>query len=231
MPFHTLTPLENLAVAYVHAAQRSFAPCGPVSATAANGAHELSIAVDQTGASHIDRQIFGPHGGHISPAVMTAIGTPTVGCRIIHNHPAQGSLSASDWRLMAAQHPGLDEMIAVNSRGSQFRGKVVSKHLSVFMAAIPTPSEPSMIVEGNTSAPYYSCYSNQLGANPNLVSPKGLFDHIGWMFSHIVNLRFAHLGWVEYRADLAPDDLSDFNDTTFQPIVRSATNEATAMFP
>lgn len=152
MPFHTLTPLEDLAVAYVHAAQRSFAPSGPASATLQNGAHELSITVDRAGASHIDRQIFGPHGGQISPAVLAAIRTPTVGCRIIHNHPAQGSLSASDWRLMAGQQPGLEEMIAVNSRGSQFRGKVVTKNLSAFTAAVPTSSEPSTIVEGKTSS-------------------------------------------------------------------------------
>lgn len=231
MPFHTLTPLEDLAVADVHAAQRTFAPSGPVSATSSNGAHELSIAVDQAGASYIDRQIFGPHGGHISSAVLTAIKTPAVGCRIIHNHPAQGSLSASDWRLMAAQHPGLDEMIAVNSRGSQFRGKVVTAHLSAFMAAIPAPQEPSTIVEGVTSHPYYSRYSAQLLINPNMPSPKGLFDHIGWMFSHIVNLRFEQLGWVEYRADLAPDDLSDLNSPEFQPVIQSATHEAAIMFP
>ena len=231
MPFHTLTPLEDLAVAHVHAAQRTFAPSGPVSATLSNGAHELSIAVDQAGASHIDRQIFGPHGGHISAAVLTAINTPTVGCRIIHNHPAQGSLSASDWRLMAAQYPGLDEMIAVNSRGSQFRGKVITAHLSAFMAAIPVPQEPSMIVEGVTSRPYYSRYSALLPTNPNVPSPKGLFDHIGWMFSHIVNLRFEQLGWVEYRADLAPDDLSDLNSPAFQPMIQAATHEAAIMFP
>jgi hypothetical protein len=199
--------------------------------THAANAHELSITIDRGGTTQIDRQIFGPHGGNISSKIQAAINTPTVGCRIIHNHPAQGSLSASDWRLMATQNPGLDEMITVNSRGSLFRGKVVSSQISKFLSAIPQLREPSKELEQYVSAFLMAQYQNQLQTDPNAQSPLGLIDYISWMFSHIINERFAQIGWIEYRACLAADDQSDLQHPNFQKFVSDAKTEATRLFP
>lgn len=83
---------------------------------------ELHIALDGTGTAEIARQVQPAHGGHMT-AVMQNAANSAGGCRIIHNHPSEQSLSSHDWNVLT-NHPSI-ELTAVNSLGTTFRGKVL----------------------------------------------------------------------------------------------------------
>jgi hypothetical protein len=122
MAFSPFTSLERASIGEVLAHQHGFAPPPGVQPTTGE-ASELHIALDGDGAKEISRQVQPAEGGEMDEA-MQAAANSSLGCRIFHNHPSHGSLSASDWNVLA-NHPGM-EMVAVNSRGTTFRGKVVA---------------------------------------------------------------------------------------------------------
>lgn len=122
MAFSPFTSLELASINEVLVHQHGFAPPPGVQPTTGQ-ASELHIALDGNGATEISRQVQPAQGGEMDEA-MEAAANSALGCRIIHNHPSQGSLSASDWNVLA-NHTGM-EMVAVNSRGTTFRGKVLA---------------------------------------------------------------------------------------------------------
>lgn len=120
MPFLPFTPAEKQAIATVLQHQHTFLPIPPNEPTT-QVRSELHIALDGIGSQEISREIHPASGGMMNQTMIAAALSAT-GCRIIHNHPSQGSLSSSDWNVLA-QYPSM-EMTAVNSHGTTFRGKV-----------------------------------------------------------------------------------------------------------
>lgn len=118
MPFANFTPAEQIAINDVLAHQQQYSTFSPIMPS---GATELHIALDSTGTNVISRQIHPAQGGHLTPAMVAA--ASSAGCRLVHNHPSQGSLSSHDWNSLAS-YPAM-EMTAVNSQRTTFRGKVL----------------------------------------------------------------------------------------------------------
>lgn len=121
MSLSAYTAVERQAIQTVLNHQLTFLPI-PLSGSPSGAATEMHIAIDSTGTAVIDQVIHPATGGHMTEKMQAAAVTEA-GCRIIHNHPSQHSLSHSDWNVLAA-HPSV-EMTAVNSHGTTFRGKVL----------------------------------------------------------------------------------------------------------
>lgn len=137
----TYTQAERTAIDEVHRHQLLFSAPSPSSSPIPQPT-ELHIALDGAGTNEIARQIHPARGGNMT-ATMQAAANSAGGCRIIHNHPSEHSLSSADWNVLA--HHSLMEMTAVNSFGTTFRGKVLDP------AAFPCWQQAITAAETNVS--------------------------------------------------------------------------------
>ena len=91
----TYTQAERTAIDEVHRHQLLFSAPSPSSSPIPQPT-ELHIALDGAGTNEIARQIHPARGGNMT-ATMQAAANSAGGCRIIHNHPSEHSLSSADW--------------------------------------------------------------------------------------------------------------------------------------
>lgn len=219
MPLEPFTPVELAAIQEVLAHQRAFSSPVPDS-VATNGASELHIALDGTGTTEVSRQIVPASGGEMD-AAMKAAANSQVGCRIFHNHPTQGSLSASDWNVLA-NHPGM-QMTAVNSRGTTFRGEVVA------VGAFPSWFAAVARAEGDVSGRWESEISSLYDA--------GQFDLAdfaqanGWLVTLCIAERLRDLGLVEFLAVCVGADAAALADPRAAPVLRALRGWCAAAIP
>lgn len=196
MAFKPYTSVELTAIGEVLAHQRTFSPL-TTGVQATRPQTELHIAVDGTGSAEISRQIHPASGGEMNEA-MKAAAASGIGCRIFHNHPTEGSLSASDWNVLAS-HPAM-EMTAVNSRGTTFRGSVVTAE------AFPS----WFAVVGQAEAAVSDLWERMVGEfYGNGDFHRGdLAQANGWLVTFGIAERLLDLGCVEFETNLAGSDIA-----------------------
>lgn len=187
MGFEPFTPAERAAIAEVLAHQHAFAPLPPAAPTITERS-ELHIALDGGGAARLSRQVQPAGGGEMDDAMAAAALSPA-GCRIVHNHPNQSSLSASDWNLLA-NHPAV-EMVAVNSRGTTFRGQVLEP--GAFISWFAAMSDAYETVSGKWEyaiSAWYNQPDQELAdfANDN-----------GWLVGFAIGQRLSARGYAAFE--------------------------------
>lgn len=187
MSFNPFTDAELKAIKEVQQHQHSFSPTAPQS--------ELQIALDGHGSKEIDRQITPSGGGNLTATMIQAASSPT-GCRIIHNHPSQGSLSSSDWNALACYH-GM-EMTAVNSQGTTFRGKVIKPSAFINWYQDIQSAYDSISMEFHKQiGVWYSQQNNHLG--------DFALDN-DWLVGKAICEQLASKGYVEFECNLKGSD-------------------------
>lgn len=199
MAFQAFTSAEHAAIAEVLAHQHAFSPVPPVEPVIADES-ELHIALDGEGIAEIARQLHPAQGGEMNEA-MVAAAKSEVGCRIVHNHPLQGSLSASDWTVLA-HHPGM-QMVAVNSRGTTFRGMVTLAETIASLGAIRKAEADLPAQWERMITDYYNDYEFDLA------------DHAAntrWLVSLAIGTRLRDKGCVAFEPDFQGSDVSVLAD-------------------
>lgn len=159
---------------------------------------EIHVLIDDNG-NIINENQVSPNGGHLT-ITMQLFAKENL-CCLIHNHPSNKSLSQSDWTVLS-NFPKMT-MIAVNSRGSIFRGKVI---------------KPDCF--GNwheeTKDIYYKIerdISNYLGKlSVNYEYYSDLLDKISWFIGVHIGESLLKKGYVDYECNLEGEDFSLWND-------------------
>jgi hypothetical protein len=200
MPFAPFTAAEHTAIDEVLRHQRSFLPVPPIAPTTGERS-ELHIALDGHGLAEISRQLRPPQGGEMTEE-MVAAAQSAIGCRIVHNHPTQGSLSASDWNVLA-NHPGM-EMVAVNSRGTTFRGKTLKPDAFADWYAELAQAESYV---SHRWEPAISEWYNQQN-----MDVADFANDNGWLTSMSIGERLAAKGFVEFEVVPAGSDAAALSD-------------------
>ena len=182
----TYTQAERTAIDEVHRHQLLFSAPSPSSSPIPQPT-ELHIALDGAGTNEIARQIHPARGGNMT-ATMQAAANSAGGCRMIHNHPSEHSLSSADWNVLA--HHSLMEMTAVNSFGTTFRGKVLDP------AAFPCWQQAITAAETNVS--------NLLNTQGGIWVGQGdwaLVDQASetWAIGWAIGDRLRNKGYVEFE--------------------------------
>ncbi|GEO00566.1 hypothetical protein NSE01_23980 [Novosphingobium sediminis] len=214
MSFVPFTTTERDSIEEVLAHQRAFKNgSGAVNS-------ELHIALDGVGQTEVSRQIQPPAGGEMD-APMVAAANSIAGCRIIHNHPSEGSLSASDWNVLA-HHSGM-EMVAVNTQGTTFRGKVIEP--DAFPNWFTKISEVEEVVGTRWEAQVTEWYN------------QGCFDlgdfanGCGWRVTLAIAERLRAKGHVAFEATLAGADAQDALDPRTKAIDQFLAVECAQQLP
>lgn len=160
---------------------------------------EIHVLVDNNG-NIINENQVSPNGGHLT-ITMQSFAKENL-CCLIHNHPSNKSLSQSDWTVLS-NFPNMT-MVAVNSEGSTFRGKVISPQcISDWHAEINDIYHKIEIDISN--------YLGRLSINYEYYSD--LFDEISWFIGIHIGDALLKKGYVDYEYKLVGDNTSLWNDT------------------
>lgn len=208
MSFAPFTTQELLAIGEVLQHQRDFSPLPPNTPVTAV-ASELHIALDGSGTKEISRQVQPAHGGEMDEA-MAAAASSAAGCRIFHNHPNQGSLSASDWNVLA-NHPAM-EMVAVNSRGTTFRGRVLMP------GAFPDWFASVHAVYGTVSAQWEAAITDW--ANQGSFELVDFANDNGWLVGAAIGEHLQSKAFAEFEFDPAGTNVEAMSHPCFPQIWR-----------
>lgn len=112
MTFPPFTTTEDQQIDVVRAHQLATKP-----------ATEMLVCMSECGTRIIDTDVGTAHTAHLTPTMLKHLSDGGQ-CKLIHNHPSEGSLSTADWRLCIA-HLGIIEIIAVSSQRSTYRAAVL----------------------------------------------------------------------------------------------------------
>ena len=214
MSFAPFTATEQGAISEVLAHQRIFKNA------LGTAASELQIAVDGLGVAVVSRQIQPAQGGEMNDE-MKAAANSTAGCRIIHNHPNEGSLSASDWNVLA-NHSGM-EMVAVNSQGTTFRGTVIAP--DTFLNWHSKISEVEAVVGARWETQVTEWFNQgkyDLGAFAN---------GCGWRLTLAIAERLRCKGYVAFEAELAEADAEHADDPRTAIVDQFLASECAKVLP
>ncbi|MEJ5117179.1 hypothetical protein WH158_07075 [Gluconobacter cerinus] len=185
--------------------------------------YELLICLDSAKTLEIDRTCGTPSGAELTSKMLSFGVKHNRGAVLVHNHPSQGSLSDSDWKILF-NFPGVKEIVAVNSSGSVFSGKVTT---STTAGSIPT----QLINQQDNSATVKQEIDYKIAGNslPN-VNMK-MFDDVKYLISHLVNEHYDTKGIISYSATLSNADNASLNDPKFIPILAAIQAEITLLIP
>ena len=138
-------------------------------------------------------------------------------CLLIHNSPSEGSLGDADW-CACLDDTGVEEIVAVNSSGSVFRGAALDwTGLSSYRGKL---DQIAKYVEARL-CPY-------LPADHPAVY---LMADLPWVASHLVNERLHKKGLVLYTATLSAPDKRLLRNPAVAPLVGAAVAEAARHIP
>jgi hypothetical protein len=159
-----------------------------------NPTSELLICLDGLGQTEIDRTTGAIDRASLTQTMLDARKAGDV-C-LWHNHPSRGSLSTADW-TQCRKEIKTTWVAAVNDAGSWFRGRLLQ------------PLSSRLDVDDQTSA------IHALVTEPGPVVDdfiSDFFDDLGWLCSHLVNLRLKQLGVIEYDFELHGRDEVRYSD-------------------
>lgn len=165
---------------------------------------EIHVLIDNHG-NIINENQVSPNGGHLT-ITMQLFAKENL-CCLIHNHPSNKSLSQSDWNVLS-HFPKLT-MVAVNSKGSTFRGKVIFPQC--FSDWHEEINDIYYKIERDISN-----YLGRLSINYEYYSD--LFDKISWFIGVHIGDALLKKGYVDYEYNLEGDNPSLWNDTKHKVI-------------
>jgi hypothetical protein len=177
---------------------------------------ELLICLDRTGSKVIDAKVGSSQGVPLTPQMLAA-SCPNVGCRLIHNHPREGSLSQYDWELLLS-HQGILEIVAVNSQGSTFRGAILDR---CGLQAIVKQ------IDGHRDA-VECAVSAQAGGDPKRID---IILELEWLWGDIINERLAAKNLITYAPIYASHDCAVRADTQSAIYLKIARATAACRIP
>lgn len=223
MPFMPFTETELAAVALVQTHQLGLNERGKPET-------ELLICLSGDGSYVVDAAAGAVDRVELTDKMLVAAASAS-GCRLIHNHPKEGSLSSADWRLASA-YSGIAEMTAVNSRGSIFRGAPLRPIPHALATAVASDRDDlSVEVEQAVSKPMWDTFNQALSGGRELPSPEGMLAELRWIWSHLVNERLHGRGDVLYDFQLAPSDKVDLDRVEYARIIATGRNTLAALLP
>ncbi|MHC0613785.1 hypothetical protein [Komagataeibacter oboediens] len=185
--------------------------------------YELLICLNSAKTLEIDRTYGTSSGAELTKMMLNFSVNHHRGAVLVHNHPSQGSLSDSDWKILFSYH-GVKEIVAVNSSGSVFSGKITT---STTVGSTPTelinPQDNSATVKQNID---YKIAGNSL---PNV--DMQMCKDVKHLISHLVNEHYDTKGIISYSATLSNADNAILNDVKFAPILNAIRTEITLLIP
>lgn len=212
------TPAEDASAALVRAHQLGFA-CLSLRT-------ELLICLTGDGMHFIDAEVGAANRVELTNKMLDAALTP-MECRLVHNHPEEGSLSGADWRLIR-QHPGIRIITAVNSNGSVFRGSLGSGSDALERYVDADMGDLSAQVGDAVEALMWKDFEEMLRDRSANEGPELLIDALKWAWSHLVNERLHDLGHVLYEAALSQKDAEILSHSAFAKYVDAGRARVTA---
>jgi len=139
------------------------------------------------------------------------------GCRLVHNHPSQGSLSQADWSLALAE-PGIAEIVAVNSGGTTFRGEVIDwPGLHAVVSGLNAIRDRLEQVASNLASGRPSEMNVILRLEP--------------LWSHLLNERLAAKGLLDYEIMPCADDATTLTCPRSSPYLADALARMITLLP
>ena len=165
---------------------------------------EIHVLVDNNG-NIINENQVSTNGGHLT-ITMQLFAKENL-CCLIHNHPSNKSLSQSDWTVLS-NFPNMT-MVAVDSKGSTFRGKVISPQC--FSDWHKEINDIYYKIERDISN-----YLGRLSINYEYYSD--LLGKISWFIGVHIGDALLKKGYVDYEYNLKGDNPSLWNDTRHKVI-------------
>lgn len=185
--------------------------------------YELLICLDSAKALEIDRTYGTSSGAELTKKMLDFGVNHSRGAVLIHNHPLQGSLSDSDWKILFSHH-GVKEIVAVNSSGSVFSGKATT---STTVGSTPT----QLINPQDNSAAVKQEINYKIAENSLPGVDMQMFEDVKHLISHLVNERYDTKGIISYSAILSNADNAILRDGTLAPILNAIQTEITSLIP
>ena len=182
MTFPPFTTTEDEQIDAVRAHQLATKP-----------ATEMLVCMSECGTRIIDTDVGTANTVHLTPTMLKHL-SDAGQCKLIHNHPSEGSLSTTDWRLCIV-NPGIIEIIAVSSQRSTYR------------AAVLNPSGLDRLL-GSADYPQAEYEVSKKLCQPGVlpVTNWDLLLALGPSVSDLLNERLASLMLIRYEATLAGTD-------------------------
>ncbi|MCL6329046.1 hypothetical protein EXT51_05930 [Pectobacterium carotovorum subsp. carotovorum] len=161
---------------------------------------EIHVLIDDNG-NIINENQVSPNGGHLT-ITMQLFAKENL-CCLIHNHPSNKSLSQSDWTVLS-NFPKMT-MIAVNSRGSIFRGKVIKPDCfgDWQKEIVRIYDEIGRVV---------SNYLTELYLNVDEYYSAELLEKTSWFVGVHIGKALLTKGYVYYEYNLEGEDFSLWDD-------------------
>jgi hypothetical protein len=154
---------------------------------------EVLFCVDQDGKYLIDCTVGEKTHTQLTEKMKGALKSK-VSCKLLHNHPKQGSISKDDWRI-CIENDSIVEIIAINTNGSVFRGAVKDR------------SRLEEIIQNFDNI----LYNVEISVCNNCTN----FDlrvSLLWTVGDIVNNRLSELEIIKYCVNYGKSDLDLIND-------------------
>lgn len=183
---------------------------------------ELLVCMARNGVTVVGQSIGSNAQAGLSDPMLQEI-RANGGCMLIHNHPSEGSLSYDDWNLVAG-NPGIDEIVAINSSGSIFRGRALANARTSLKAKVKT-GDVAPDVGQAALEPLWKAFNVALQEQTEMTDPTGLEKLLSWVWSHLVNEQLKALGLVEYEATLSETDGATLSHSSYAPIIAAGQTE------
>ncbi len=207
MAFSGLTDLQN---SLIDAARHHQIGCEPVS--------EVLFCLSGDGRSIIDAEVGAKDKVNLTCKMKEYMGDNQVS--LIHNHPSEGSISSSDWRL-CINNKNICEIIAVNSHKSYFRGKILK--YDRFQEIIDCFKCVMQNIQFSIKADYSCCDCN--GVPPNICC-----DQYDYFAVHFINEYLSKINIIGYYACFGSFDQDLLKRTPMVNFKETAENELSKHF-
>ncbi|HDL7929396.1 TPA: hypothetical protein PXP82_004392, partial [Yersinia enterocolitica] len=167
---------------------------------------EIHVLIDNHG-NIINENQVSPNGGPLT-ITMQLFAKENL-CCLIHNHPSNKSLSQSDWTVLST-FPKMT-MVAVNSRGSTFRGKVIKPDcFGDWQKEIYGIYEKIDVAFSNYLKDFYLKNFDEYYLE--------LSDKIPWFIGVHIGKALLIKGYVDYEYNLEGEDFSLWDDERHKAI-------------
>ncbi|MGW9822296.1 hypothetical protein ACUXK4_004891 [Methylorubrum extorquens] len=180
-----------------------------------SSAREILCCLTPDGASEIARAVGSINRVEL-PLSLEDVLSAGEGVRLFHNHPSQGSLSATDW-WQSIRWQGKADLIAINSKRTIFSG--AARNLTALTYLLERIDLDTIRDDGE-----YALYAAP--CPPNAHSIKPIARHL---ISHLLNIQLLDKGLVHYDFQLSEEDRVIWNACSnlgVWPIVAAEMNKS-----
>jgi hypothetical protein len=177
-----------------------------------SNATEVLFCVDEGGTYLIDCTVGEKTHTEITEKMKVALSANTQ-CKLIHNHPKQGSISKYDWNI-CLQNKSIVEIVAINTNGSIFRGSINNyDRLDEIINNLDCIRDDVELAV---------CTNNY-----NL--PSALPSALTWTAGDIVNSRLLELGIIKYEVEYGQSDLALISDDVASIMIHEGKKTAASL--